>query len=63
MASGGGDCEHETDVEDTLPEPIYMRLGRQYRESYYDADDDESGDEEVSEAQIDLDLTAPPPDS
>lgn len=61
MASGGGDCE--TDVEDTLPEPIYMRLGRELHESYYDADDDESGDDEVSEAQVDLDLTAPPPDS
>lgn len=65
MAAGGGELEHEAD-EDLLPQPIYMRLGSrllQYRESYYDVEEDDSGDEEVSDAQVGLDLTAPPPDS
>ncbi len=60
MASGG---DYEDD--ESLPEPIYLRLDNklfEYRDSYYEEELEDSG-EEVAEDEIGLDLSAPPPES
>ncbi len=61
MASGG----ELYDDDESLPEPIYLRLDNkqfEYRDSYYEEELDDSG-EELAEDQIGLDLAAPPPES
>ena len=66
MASlGEFDARDDDDETESLPEPIYLRLDNkllEYRDSYYQSESEDSGDD-VSEDQVGLDLTAPPPES
>ena len=52
--------------DDELPDPVYMRLHLldQYTQGGYYSEESDSGDEgSISGEEIELDLTAPPPDS
>lgn len=60
--------DYAYDDDESLPEPIYLRLDNrlfQYRDSYYTEEPEEPEDsgEEVAEDEIGLDLSAPPPES